>query len=115
MLINNAFAQAATSATESSPLMSFVPLILIFVIFYVLIIRPQSKKMKEHQNIVNNLKVGNKIITNSGIIGIVKGINDSEGQLEIEIADGVVIKMLKNHVLELVKKEEILPKDKKNK
>ena len=110
MLINNAFAQAATSATEQSPIVSFIPIILIFTVFYFLIIRPQSKKMKEHQKIINNLKIGNKVITSSGIVGVIREFDPKEEQIEVEIASGVVVKMLKNHVLDLVKKEEVTKK-----
>jgi preprotein translocase subunit YajC len=106
MLINNAFAQAAASASEQSPLVSFLPLILIFAVFYFLIIRPQSKKIKEHQKTINNLKIGNKIVTSSGIVGVIREFDPKLDEVEVEIASGVVVKMLKNHVLELVKKPE---------
>jgi preprotein translocase subunit YajC len=103
MFINNALAQAATdTASQGSGLISLVPLVLIFVVFYFLIVRPQSKKMKEHRDMVNNLKIGNKVITSGGIIGVVKDVLAKEDQLEIEIADGVRIKVVKNHVAELV-------------
>jgi preprotein translocase subunit YajC len=75
MFISQAFAQeAAAAAPQSFSFVSFVPLIAIFAIFYFLIIRPQSKKMKDHQELVNNLKTGNKIVTNGGIIGVVKEV-----------------------------------------
>lgn len=116
MFISDAFAQAAAGATQQSPLMSFVPLILIFAVFYFLIIRPQSKKFKEHQNMVSNLKIGNKVITNGGIFGTIKEIHEKEEQIEVEIAQDVVVKMLRSNVLELVKKEEKeLSKAKKSK
>ena len=102
--ISEAFAQSADSASQSqfSPA-SFVPLILIFVIFYFLIIRPQTKKLKEHEKMVNNLKIGNKVITSSGIVGVVREIHEKENQIGIEIADGVVVVMLKNNVSEVEK------------
>lgn len=71
-----------------------------------MIIRPQTKKFKEQQAMINNLKIGNKVITNSGIIGTIKEIDDKEGVFEVEIANGVNIKILKNYVADLVKKEE---------
>lgn len=102
--ISDAMAQASEASTQSqfSPA-SFVPLILIFVIFYFLIIRPQTKKIKEHEKMVNNLKIGNKVITSGGIIGIVREIHEKENQIGIEIADGVVVIVLKNNVSEVEK------------
>jgi preprotein translocase subunit YajC len=82
-----------------------VPLILIFVVFYFLIVRPQTKKMKDHQLMVNNLKVGNKVITSGGIIGVVKDVYEKENQIEVEISSGVNVKILKNYVTDLVAEE----------
>jgi len=111
ILISDSFAQeAAAAAPQESNLASFFPLIAIFVIFYFLIIRPQSKKIKEHQQMVNNLKTGNKVVTSGGIVGVVKEVHEKEGEVEVEISDGVVVKVVKNHVIEVVK-----PEDKKSK
>ncbi len=90
---------------------SFVPLLLIFVIFYILLIRPQNKKMKEHQALVNNIKKGDKVITSSGIIGVISDINNKEGIVDLHIADDVVIQIVKHNVLEVVKSKS----NKKNK
>jgi preprotein translocase subunit YajC len=104
MFINNALAQATTEAApQSNGLVSLVPMVLIFVVFYFLIIRPQSKKMKEHRELVNNLKIGNKVITSGGIVGVVKDVLTKEEQVMVEIADGVRIKVMKNHVAEVIK------------
>ena len=102
--ISEALAQSAETATQSqfSPV-SFVPLILIFVIFYFLIIRPQTKKIKEHEKMVNNLKIGNKVITSGGIVGVVREIHEKENQVGVEIASGVVVIILKNNVSEVEK------------
>jgi preprotein translocase subunit YajC len=106
MFISQAFAQeAAAAAPQSFSFVSFVPLIAIFAIFYFLIIRPQSKKMKDHQELVNNLKTGNKIVTNGGIIGVVKEVLVKENQVEIEIAEGVRVKIMKNYVSDFVQEE----------
>ena len=74
IFIGDAFAQvsevAATPAAPENSFTSFIPLVLIFAIFYFLIVRPQSKKMKEHQALINNLKIGNKVITSGGIVGL---------------------------------------------
>jgi preprotein translocase subunit YajC len=112
MIINNANGQASTQTQDAAALpapefsfASFVPLILIFVVFYFLIIRPQSKKLKDHQNMTNNLKIGNKVLTNSGIIGIVKEIDQTENIVDIEISRDVIVKMPRNYVAELIKNE----------
>ncbi len=105
-------APAAADASQFS-VTSFIPLILIFTVFYFLIIRPQSKKFKDHQALVNNLKIGDKVITNGGIIGVVRHIHDKENILEVEISDDVNIKILRSYVSDLVKKEEKTEKKKK--
>ena len=106
ILISDAFAQGAEAAAGPDfSFSSFMPLILIFAIFYFLIIRPQSKKMKEHQALVNNLKTGNKVITTGGIVGVVRDVFEKEGQVEVEIAEGVRVKMLKQYISDLVKEE----------
>lgn len=117
ILIGDALAQGAEIATtETSSVASFVPLILIFAVFYFLIIRPQSKKMKEHQQLINNLKVGNKVVTNAGIIGVVTQILEKENQVEIEIAENVKVKFQRSFVADLVEKPESKkPLDKKKK
>ncbi len=80
---------------------AFIPLILMFVIFYFLLIRPQQKKAKEHQEMINNLKRGDKIITGGGIHASVTNIDDQV--LTVEIADKVRVKMNRASVAALVK------------
>ncbi len=106
--ISDSFAQETVNAAAAAPefsITSLLPLILIFAVFYFLIVRPHSKKMKEHQNTVNNLKVGNKVITTGGIIGTVTEVLTKENQVEVEIADGVKVKILKNYVADLIRDE----------
>lgn len=108
ILFSDAFAQTSEVAAAAAPefsLSSLVPLLAIFAIFYFLIVRPQSKKMKDHQIMVNNLKVGNKVVTSGGIIGVVKEVHAKDDQVEIEISNGVNIKILKNFVSDLVQKD----------
>lgn len=76
----------------------FIPLIIIFAIFYFLILRPQQKKNKQHQKFLSELKRGEMVITNSGIVGTIKNISDKFVTLEID--QGVCMKMLKSQVLE---------------
>ena len=73
----------------------FIPLILIFVIFYFFLIRPQQKKVKEHKLMVENLKRGDKVITSGGIIGTVERIIDND-KAEISIADSVKVEVIKS-------------------
>ena len=79
---------------ESSGLSQFIPLILIFVIFYFFLIRPQQKKVKEHKAMVEGLKRGDKVITSGGISGTVERIIDDE-KIEVEIADNVKVEIIK--------------------
>jgi preprotein translocase subunit YajC len=102
-IISPALAQTAEATQSQFSPASFVPLILIFAVFYFLIIRPQTKKMKEHDNLIKNLKVGEKVITNSGIIGFIRKIHDKENQIELEIAENVVITILRTHINEVEK------------
>lgn len=102
----NALANEASTASQQSGLVSFLPLIVVFVIFYFLMIRPQQKKIKEHNKMVSELKIGNNVCTTSGIIGKIRGINDKDDTISVEIADGVVVNMLRNSVNNLVTKND---------
>jgi preprotein translocase subunit YajC len=102
---SGAFAQEAAATEAQSGLTSFIPLILIFLVFYFLLIRPQQKKIREHQNILDNLKAGNKVHTNGGLIGVIKSVDKKDNQVDLEIASGVVVKILKTSVLGLVKED----------
>ena len=74
----------------------FIPLILMFVIFYFLLIRPQQKKTKEHREMISNLKKGDRVITSGGIYGRITGMD--ENTLTIEIADKVRVKLARGNV-----------------
>ena len=79
---------------------TFLPLILIFGVFYILLIRPQQKKVKLHREMLNNLKRGDKIITSGGIIGSISKVKDNK-ELLIEIADNIEIKIAPGMVADL--------------
>ena len=81
----------------------FIPLILIFVIFYFFLIRPQQKKVKEHKAMVQNLKRGDEVITSGGIIGRVERVFD-DGRLEMNISEGVNVEVVKDTVQSHFKK-----------
>ena len=72
----------------------FIPLILIFVIFYFFLIRPQQKKVKEHKNMVENLKRGDKVVTSGGIVGTVERIIDNE-KVEVQIAENINVEVVR--------------------
>jgi len=80
---------------SNSGIGQFIPLILIFVIFYFFLIRPQQKKAKEHKNMVENLKRGDKVITSGGVIGTVERVMDNE-KVEIEIAENILVQIVKS-------------------
>ena len=88
----------------SSNFAQFIPLILIFVIFYFFLIRPQQKRVREHKDMVKNLKRGDEVITSGGIIGKVDRVYEDD-KLEIEISDGVKVNVIKNTVQSHLKKE----------
>jgi|TARA_B110000116_G_scaffold125074_1_gene108426 preprotein translocase subunit YajC len=73
----------------------FIPLILIFVIFYFFLIRPQQKKAKEHKIMIENLKRGDKVVTSGGITGIVERVIDND-KVEVEIAENVKVEIIKS-------------------
>ena len=79
---------------EGSGIGQFIPLILIFVIFYFFLIRPQQKKVKEHKSMVEGLKRGDKVITSGGITGTVERIIDND-KVEVEIAENVKVEIVR--------------------
>ena len=78
----------------SEGIAQLIPLILIFIIFYFFLIRPQQKKVKEHKIMVENLKRGDKVITSGGIIGEIERIIDND-KVEVEIADNVTVEVIR--------------------
>lgn len=86
-------------------LAQFVPLILIFGIMYFLLIRPQQKKLKEHAAMVAALRRGDQVVTQGGMIGKVVKVKD-DGELEVEIADGVKVRVVQSTIATVVSKTE---------
>ena len=80
---------------SNSGISQFIPLILIFVIFYFFLIRPQQKKVKEHKQMVENLKRGDKVVTSGGIVGIVERIIEND-KVELNISDNVNVEVIKS-------------------
>lgn len=104
MFASPAYAQAAGSSLTSS-LGGFVPIILIFGIMYFLMIRPQQKKMKDHRNMVEALRKGDQIVTQGGIIGKVIKVKE-DGEVEVEIAKEVKVRILKHTITQVMNKTE---------
>jgi len=92
-----AYAANGATPTPGGGMLSFVPLILIFVVFYFLLIRPQQKKAKEHQVFLSNLKKGDDVVTSGGIHGRITGLTDTV--VTVEIAEGVRIKVNRPSIL----------------
>ena len=89
---------------EGSGIGQFIPLILIFVIFYFFLIRPQQKKVREHKTMTQNLKRGDEVITSGGIIGTVDRVFEDD-RIELNISEGVKVQVIKNTIQGHLKKE----------
>ncbi len=106
MFVTPAFAQDAAAAPGGAAVFAqFLPIVLIFVIFYFLLIRPQQKKMKEHRAMVEALRRGDQVVTSGGIVAKVSKVQE-DGMVEVEIADGVKVKVLKHTITTVLNKTE---------
>ena len=103
MFASPAYAQAAGGGAAA--ISSFIPLILIFAIMYFLLIRPQQKKLKDHQKMVANVRRGDQIVTQGGVIGKITKVKD-EGEVEVEIATGVKVRVVKQTIAQVLSKTE---------
>ncbi|MDA9609446.1 preprotein translocase subunit YajC [Paracoccaceae bacterium] len=83
----------------------FIPLILIFAIMYFLLIRPQQKKVKQHQNMVASLRRGDQVVTQGGLMGKVTKVKE-ENEIEVEVADGVKVRVVQNTIAQVLSKTE---------
>jgi preprotein translocase subunit YajC len=105
MFVSEALAQTAGAAAPASPLGDigfFVPLILVFVVMWFFMIRPQQKKQKEHQAMIRAAKRGDRIVTNGGIIGQITKANDADNDVEVEIAQGVKIRVMRHAISDIL-------------
>lgn len=105
MLISPAYAQAAGAAGGGDIFMSLLPLILIFVVFYFLLIRPQQKRMKEHRTMLSNIRRGDRIVTGGGIIGTVTKVGGDD-ELTVEIGENTRVKVVRSTVQTVLAKTE---------
>ena len=93
----------------------FIPFILIIFIFYFLIIRPQQKKTKVHRQMVNSLEKGDEVVTTTGLFGSIVKIDIEKRQVQLEIADKVIIRIVQEHIAEVIKKKRIKVENKEEK
>ena len=85
---------------------SLILMLIIFGIMYFLLIRPQQKKLKEHQAMVNALRRGDRVITQGGIVGKVTSVNDADKEVEVEIAQGVKVRVVRSTIATVLNKTE---------
>lgn len=111
MFISSAFAQAPTAAPAGSGLEAMLPLVLIFVVFYFLVFRPQQKKVKQHKEMLSQLRRGDKILTGGGIIAtVVKVIDDNE--VEVDIGSDTKVRVMKPTIADVLTKPQPVAGDK---
>ena len=91
---------------QNSGIGQFIPLILIFVIFYFFLIRPQQKRVKDHKTMVDSLKRGDEVITSGGIIGIVDRVMEDD-RIEVIIGENTKVQIIRSTITSLLKKEEV--------
>ncbi|WP_371059338.1 preprotein translocase subunit YajC [Rhodosalinus sp. 5P4] len=89
----------------ASAFAQILPLILIFAIMYFLLIRPQQKRMKEHQKMVENLRRGDLVVTQGGLIGKITKVKD-DNEIEVELAEGVRVRVVQNTIAQVLSKTE---------
>ena len=92
---------STAASGQSGQLMAFLPLVLLFVVFYFLLIRPQQKRAKTHKQFIENLKRGDTVVTSGGLYGKITGV--TEDAVTMEVAEKVRVKVAKNAVVEYVK------------
>ncbi len=101
-LISDAMADGAAAAPQGDPLMQLLPLVLLFIVFYFLLIRPQQKKVKEHKKLVESLKKGDEVVTYGGVAGKIRDLGDVF--VDVEIADNVVVKVERQNIARVLPK-----------
>jgi preprotein translocase subunit YajC len=105
MFVSPAFAQAAGGGTGTGGWEALLPLVLIFVVFYFLLIRPQQKKMKQHKEMLGAIRRGDRVVTGGGIFATVTKVVD-DNELVVEIADGVRVRVQRSTVAAVVSRTE---------
>ncbi len=114
-MISSAFAQSAAGQAGGFSLQGLLPFVLIFIIFYFLLIRPQQKRVKQHKLMVESLKRGNKVLTAGGILGVVTRAIDGSETVSVEISSGVTVELARQMISEVRGEEKIKAKAVENK
>ena len=104
-MITPAFAQGASGLPTTETLVQFVPFVLIFVIMWFLIIRPQQRRAREHADMIKAVRRGDTVVTTGGIVGRVTKVTD-DPEIEVEIAEGVRVKLIRTMIAEVRTKGE---------
>lgn len=104
MFITEAFAQTGDASSGAGMLIQFAPIIIIFLIMYFLILRPQRQKQRAHQEMVANLRRGDTVVTSGGLIGKVAKVDDAE--VQVELAEGVRVRLVRGMIAEVRSKGE---------
>jgi preprotein translocase subunit YajC len=105
MFVSEALAQTAGAAAPASPMSDigfFVPLILVFIVMWFFMIRPQQKKQKAHQAMVRAAKRGDRIVTSGGLLGVITKANDADNDVEVEIAKDVKIRVMRHAIADIL-------------
>ncbi len=105
-LITPAFAQGAPAGGGSDIFLQLVPFVLIFIIMWFLIIRPQQRRVKQHQEMIKNVRRGDTVVTSGGIIGKVTKVLEEASDIEVEVAEGVRVKVARSMIAEVRTKGE---------
>ncbi|MCC7259533.1 MAG: preprotein translocase subunit YajC [Alphaproteobacteria bacterium] len=109
MLISSVQAQesgAAAAAPQQDIIGNMLPLVLIVVVFYFLLIRPQQKRFKEHQQMIEGLRRGDKVVTGGGMIGTVKKVDTENKIVQVEIAEDTVVQVMRDSVTNVLNRTE---------
>ncbi len=114
-MISSAFAQSAAGGAGGFSLQGLLPFVLIFIIFYFLLIRPQQKRVKQHKLMVESLKRGNKVLTAGGILGVVTKAVDGSETISVEISQGVTVELARQMISEVRGEEKVKSVDTKPK
>jgi preprotein translocase subunit YajC len=105
MFISEALAQTAGATSGSDPTGGFgmiIPLVLMFAVMWFFMIRPQQKKQKEHQALVRAAKRGDRVVSSGGILGVITKANETDNDVEVEIAQGVKVRLMRSHIADIL-------------
>ncbi|OOL18463.1 preprotein translocase subunit YajC [Bombella intestini] len=112
LLFSTAYAaDVGGGAFNSAALMQYAPIVLVFIVFYFLLIRPQQKRQRQLREEQNSLRRGDRIITAGGIVGTVQNTRDDSQEVDVEIAQGVKVKVIRSTIMTILPREEKVAND----